>query len=47
MGKYIDHRLVARPESDNTFWTDTKPRANLVRLQKVEDAVTHWQKANK
>jgi len=21
MGKYIDHRLVARPEPDNTFWT--------------------------
>jgi len=24
MGKYIDHRLVARPEPDNnTFWTDS------------------------
>ena len=23
MGKYIDHRLVARPEPDNTFWDDT------------------------
>jgi len=22
MGKYTDHRLVARPEPDNTFWTD-------------------------
>jgi len=22
MGKYIGHRLVARPEPDNTFWTD-------------------------
>jgi len=21
MGKYIGHRLVARPELDNTFWT--------------------------
>jgi len=21
MGKYIDHRLVARSEPDNTFWT--------------------------
>jgi len=21
MGKYIGHRLVARPEPDNTFWT--------------------------
>ena len=23
MGKYIDHRLVARPEPDNTFWDDS------------------------
>ena len=23
VGKYIDHRLVARPEPDNTFWTDS------------------------
>jgi len=23
MGKYIGHRLVARPEPDNTFWTDS------------------------
>jgi len=23
MGKYIGHRLVARPELDNTFWTDS------------------------
>jgi len=23
MEKYIDHRLVARPEPDNTFWTDS------------------------
>jgi len=23
MGKYIGHRLVARPEADNTFWTDS------------------------
>jgi len=23
MGKYIDHRLVARPEPDNTFRTDS------------------------
>jgi len=23
MGKYIDHRLVARTEPDNTFWTDS------------------------
>ena len=22
MGKYIGHRLVARPELDNTFWTN-------------------------
>jgi len=22
MGKYIGHRLVARPELDSTFWTD-------------------------
>jgi len=22
MGKYIDHRLVAPPEPDNTFWDD-------------------------
>jgi len=23
MGKYIGHRLVARPQMDNTFWTDS------------------------
>ena len=23
MGKYIDHRLIARPGLDNTFWDDT------------------------
>jgi len=23
LGKYIDHRLVARPEPDNTFWDDS------------------------
>ena len=23
MGKYIGHRLVAGPELDNTFWTDS------------------------
>jgi len=23
MEKYIDHRLVARPEPDNTFWDDS------------------------
>jgi len=23
MGKYIGHRLVARPELDNTFWSDS------------------------
>jgi len=23
MGKYIGHRLVARQELDNTFWTDS------------------------
>jgi len=23
MGKYIDHRLVARPEPYNTFWDDS------------------------
>jgi len=23
MGKYIGHRLVARPELDNTSWTDS------------------------
>jgi len=23
MEKYIGHRLVARPELDNTFWTDS------------------------
>ena len=23
MGKYIDHRLVARSEPENTFWTDS------------------------
>ena len=23
MGKYIGHRLVARPESVDTFWTDS------------------------
>ena len=23
MGKYIGHRLVPRPELDNTFWTDS------------------------
>jgi len=23
MGKYIHHRLVARPELDDTFWTDS------------------------
>ena len=22
-GKYIDHRLVARPEPDSTFWNDS------------------------
>ena len=22
MGKYIDHRLVGRPEPDNPFWTN-------------------------
>jgi len=27
MGEYIDHRLVARPEPDNTFWDDS---SNLV-----------------
>ena len=26
MGKYIGHRLVARPELDNTFWTDSTSR---------------------
>jgi len=25
MGKYIGHRLVARPELDNTFWTASTP----------------------
>ena len=23
MEKYIGHRVVARPELDNTFWTDS------------------------
>ena len=23
MGKYIDHRLIARTEPDNTFWDDS------------------------
>jgi len=23
MGKYLGHRLAARPELDNTFWTDS------------------------
>jgi len=23
MGKYIGHRLVARPEPDDTFWSDS------------------------
>ena len=32
MGKYIDHRLVARPELENTFWTD---RASDLKLLKV------------
>jgi len=26
MGKYIGHRLVARPKLDNTFWTDSTAR---------------------
>ena len=34
MRKYIGHRLVARPELDNTFWTDSavkiKNERNLV-----------------
>jgi len=25
-GKYISHRLVARPELDNNFWTDSTGR---------------------
>jgi len=32
MGKYIDHRIVARPEPDNTFWNDNTSRAKKCML---------------
>jgi len=33
-GKYIDHRLVARPELDSTFWTDSTEDRRDIRLQR-------------
>ena len=42
MGKYIDHRLVARPQPDNIFWTDstssqkTMDCSNFLNLRNFE-----------
>jgi len=36
MGKYIGHRLVARPEPGNTFWTDST-FVYVVSEEKVKD----------
>jgi len=36
MGKYIDHRLVARPELDNTLWTDNTCSSNQSQRRIVE-----------
>jgi len=35
MGKYIDHRLVARSEPDNTFWDDSMLASEIVSLAGV------------
>jgi len=32
MRKYIDHRLVPRPELDNTFWTDSTVMCVIVGM---------------
>jgi len=33
MGKYIGHRLVGRPELDNTVWTDSTDKTPADRDQ--------------
>ena len=36
MEKYIDHRLVARPEPDNTFWHDSTPHLTMTNRLLLE-----------
>jgi len=42
MGQYIGHRLVAQPELDNTFWTDsTIVPKGIVRFRSCNKAVVN------
>jgi len=40
MGRYIDHRLVARPELDNTFWTDYLSLPSQAERSEIEPDLT-------
>jgi len=43
MGKYIGHRLAARRELDNTFWTDS---TNVGIPEGFEECVENFDEAD-
>jgi len=44
MGEHIDHRLVARLEVDNTFWTDNNLAGKRISVDEATDAFPYLRK---